>query len=488
MAAVPPNAAPIVEQVSTDEYRPVPATNLNSPATGAKDAGRPPVADVTLDYDPNFKKLLTVVNDPTPEGKLKVVDQVNKRINEGHKEHFNERFDPGAFFVAFLRGKVDDMYTAYNGGRKYAEVGTDVLDNRYAVIKNQRGFAGRVEDSNNRQLSPEELEKVNTQLGGILTPSDRNALQSANWQTAQEAIKAVRNGDTSQLNATLAAARAASNQGQAQNPLIGDEIHLAGKLRPVLGYIASLDPKQRQLLLGFAQRYQNASASLQKAGEKTGSTSLGNQQQLGGGFGPVGGQPGPNGAVPPSANVNASLGGTQGTRQEERNSQNQNRDRSIQEMQDTRGAIMQQLQGVIQPGQQFEDFIKLTALNQANNEAINKVPPEFIPKGWQQIAPVDLFTGGADNVIEQRYAQQTNNALMAAYYADVYKSQREALKTGKTVSPDEVREKFGKSDIAQGILNYGRERIHTFANKGAPLEKGAKIYNPNTGKLDKYGE
>lgn len=488
MGVAPPNAAPIVEQVSTDQYRPVPATNLNNPAAGAKDAGRPPVADVTLDYDPNFKKLLTVVNDPTPEGKLKVVDQVNKRINEGHKEHFNERFDPGAFFVALLRGKVDDMYTAYNGGRKYAEEGNDVFDNKYTVIKNQRGFAGRVEDSNKRQLSQEEVDKINKEHGGILTPSDRNALQSANWQTAQEAIKAVRNGDTSQLNAARAAARAAANYGSAENPLLGDEIYLAGKLKPVLGYISSLDPKQRQLLLGYAQRYQNASAGLQKAGEKSGSTSLGNQQQIGGGFGPVGGQAGPSGAVPPSANVNASLGGTQGTRQEERNSENQNRDRSIQEMQTMQTAIMQQLQGVIKPGQQFEDFIKLTALNQANNESINKVPPEFMPPGFKRIAPVDLFMGGADSVIEQRYAQQTNNALIAAYQADLYKAQRQALETGKTPAIEEVYKNFEKSDMFKGLVNYGTERIHSFTGRGTPLKKGAKIYNPNTGKLDTYGE
>lgn len=488
MGVAPPNQAPIVETVSTDEYRPVPATNLNNPAAGAKDVGRPPVADVTLDYDPNFKKLLAAVNDPTPESKLKVVDQVNKRINEGQKEHFNERFDPGAFFVAFLRGRVDDMYTAYNGGRKYAEVGSDVLDNRYAVIKNQRGFAGRVENAENRELTPEELKKVNTELGGILTASDRSALQSANWQTAQEAIKAVRNGDTSELNATRAAAFAAANEGKSQNPLIGEEIYLAGKLKPVLGYISTLDPKQRQLLLGYAQRYQNASAGLQKAGEKSGSTSLGNQQQIGGGFGPVGGQPGPNGAVPPSANVNASLGGTQGTRQEERNSENQNRDRSIQEMQDTQRAIMMQLQGVIKTPEQFQDFMKLTALNQSNNQALGKVPPDVIPDGFRQVAPVDLFMSGADNIIEQRYAQQTNNALMAAYYADLYKAQRDGLKTGKTIAPEEVRKNFGNSEIAKALLNYGQERIHTFTGKGEPLKKGAKIYNPNTGKLDTYGE
>lgn len=488
MAAVPPNAAPIVEQTSADQYRPVPVQNLNNPAAGAQDAGRPSVADVTLDYDPNFKKLLSAVNDPTPEGKLKVVDQVNQRLKAAEKEHYNERFQPGAFLVALLRGKIDDMYTAYNGGRTYAEVGSDVLDNRYAVIKNQRGFTGRVENAENRELTPEELKEVNTKLGGILTPSDRNALQSANWQTAQEAIKAVRNGDTSQLNAARAAARAAANYGAAENPLLGDEIHLAGKLKPVLGYISNLDPKQRQLLLGYAQRYRMASGGLQKQGEKEGSTSLGNQQQVGGGFGPVGGQVGPSGSVAPSANLNASFGGTQGTRQAERNAENINRENSINEMQTMQTAIMSALQGVIKPGEQFEDFIKLTALNQANNESINKVPPEFMPPGWKKIAPVDLFTGGADSVIEQRYAQQTNNALIAAYQADLYKAQRQALETGKTPSIEDVYKNFEKSDVFKGLVNYGTERIHSFTGRGTPLKKGAKIYNPNTGKLDTYGE
>lgn len=489
MGVAPPNSAPIVETVSTDEYRPVPATNLNNPAAGAKDVGRPPVADVTLDYDPNFKKLLTAVNDPTPESKIKVVDQVNKRINQADQEHPNERFQPGAFLVGLLRGRVDDMYTAFNGGKTKTEVGRDALGNVFTVEKNQRGFNGRMyENKTNRELTREEIAEINASRGGVITESDLNAIKTANWQTAQSAYKAVADGDTSQLNAARAAARAAANYGAAENPLIGDEIYLAGKLKPVLDRISSLDPKQRQLLLGYAQRYQNASAGLQKSGQLGGSTSLSNQQQLGGGLGPFGGQAGPNGAVAPGASVNASLGGTQGSRQEEINRENQNRERSIQEMQDTRGAIMQQLQGVIKTPQEFQDFIKLTALNQSNNESLNKVPPEFMPPGFKRIAPVDLFTGGADSVIEQRYAQQTNNGLIAAYQAELYKAQRQALETGKTPAIEEVYKNFEKSDVFKGLVNYGTERIHSFTGRGTPLKKGAKIYNPNTGKLDTYGE
>ena len=488
MAAVPPNPAPMIEQSFTDERRAIPAVNLNNPSAGAADAGRPPVADVTLDYDPNFKKLVEATKNPTPENNIKAVKILEERTAVANKEHFNERFQPGAFLVGLLRGKIDDMYTAYNGGKQYAEEGNDVFDNKYTVIKNQRGFAGRVEDSSKRQLSQSEVDKINKDYGGILTPSDRNALQSANWATAQEAIKAVRNGDTSQLNAARTAAKAAANYGASENPLLGDEIYLAGKLKPVLGYISTLDPNKRQLLLGYAQRYRTASGNLQKSGEKEGSTSLGNQNQIGGSFGPMGGMQGPGGAVAPNANVNASLGATQGARQGERNAENINRENSINEMQNTQTAIMQQLQGVIKSPQEFQDFIKLIALNQTNNESINKVPPEFMPPGFQKIAPVDVFLGGADSVIEQRYAQQTNNGLIAAYQAALFKEQRKALETGKSTPVEEVYKNFEKSDIYQGLINYGIERINTFTGKGSPLKKGSKIYNPNTGKLDTYGE
>lgn len=492
MGAAPPNEAPIVEQVSTDQYRPVPAQNLNNPAAGAADVGRPPVADVTLDYDPNFKKLVTGLQNQTPENNLETAKIIKQRVESSDKEHYNERFQPGAFLVAFLRGRIDDMYTAYNGGRTYAEQGKDALDNVYSVIKNQRGVTGRVEDANKNELSTEEIKRINKERGGILTASDRDALQSANWKTAQKAIEEARNGDTSQLNAARFAAKAAANYGAAENPLLGDEIYLAEKLRPVLNHISTLDPRQRQLLLGYAQRYRNAAGSLQSSAQKYGGTSLSDQQQFGGSLGPFGGQqaPGAGGkaGVPPTAGFNASLGGQQGTSQSQTNAQDVNRSNSIQEMQDMQTAIMQQLQGVIKPGQEFQDFVKLTALNQSNNESINKVPPEFMPPGWKKVAPVDLFMGGADSVIEQRYAQQTNNALIAAYQADLFKAQRQSIETGRTIPVEDVYRNFEKSDLFKGLVNYGIERVHTFTKRGSPLQKGSKIYNPNTGKLDTYGE
>jgi len=488
MAAVPPNSAPMIEQSFTDERRAVPATNLNNPSAGAVDVGRPPVADVTVDYDPNFKRMLTAVNDTTPEGKIKLVTEVNNRINNADQEHPNERFQPGAFLVGLLRGKVDDMYTAYNGGKTKTEVGRDALGNLVTVEKNQRGFNGRMyENKTNRELTRAEIAEINASRGGVITESDLNATRTANWQTAQKAYQEVANGDTSQLNAARVAAKAAANYGASENPLLGDEIYLAGKLKPVLGYISTLDPKQRQLLLGYAQRYRTASGSLQKSGEKEGSASLGDQTQLGGSVGPMG-QFGPNGAIAPTANINASRGATQGTRVGERNAENINRENSINEMQTTQNAIMQQLQGVIKSPQEFQDFIKLIALNQTNNESINKVPPEFMPPGFQKIAPVDVFLGGADSVIEQRYAQQTNNGLIAAYQAALFREQRKALETGKTTPIEEVYKNFEKSDIYQGLVNYGKERVNSFTGRGAPLKKGAKIYNPNTGKLDTYGE
>lgn len=489
MGIAPPNKGPIVEQVSTDERRVVPAQNLNNPAAGPQDVGRPPVADVTLDYDPNFKVLVEATRNPTPENNITAAKVIQDRTSAADQEHPNERFQPGAFLVGLLRGRIDDMYTAFNGGRTKTEVGRDALGNLVTVEKNQRGFNGRMyENKTNRELTRAEVAEINSKRGGVITESDLNAMQTANWQTAQQAAKEAANGDTSQLNAARTAARAAANYGAAENPLLGDEIYLAGKLKPVLNHISSLDPRQRQLLLGYAQRYRTASGNLQRSGEKTGSTSLGNQEQLGGSLGPFGGQAGPAGSVAPGANINASLGGTQGTRQAETNAERINRENSINEMQTTQNAIMQQLQGVIKPGQEFQDFINLIALNQSNNESINKIPPEFMPPGWKKIVPVDLFMGGADSVIEQRYAQQTNNALIAAYQADLFKAQRQSIETGKTIPVEEVYKNFEKSDMFKGLVNYGIERINTFTKRGTPLQKGAKIYNPNTGKLDTYGE
>jgi len=476
-AVVPPTAKPIVETVSAGRSDP-----------------RGDVASVNLDYDPNFKTVVQNFQNRTPEGDLKIADIFKERTAKAEQEHVNERFQPGAFLVGLLRGRVDDMYSAFNGGKTYAEKGRDALGNIVWVEKNQRGFNGRMyAEGSNKELSKEEVSAINKTRGGVITASDKDALQTADWSSAYQAAIEAKNGDTSQLNATRKAAFAAANEGNAANKNIDDEIHLAGKLKPVLNYVSTLDPKQRQILLGYAQRYRNGSANLQRSGEKAGSVSATNQQQLGGGFGPIGNQVPPNqpsgqGAVPPSANLNASLGGSQTTSQNERNAENINRENSIQEMQTAQTAIMQQLQGVIKDPVQFQEFMKLIALNQSNNDSLQKLPPEFMPPGFQKIAPTDLFTGGADSIIENRYAQQANNGLIAAYQADLYKAQRKSIEEGKTITVEDVYKNFEKSDVYQGLVNYAKDRIHTFTGRGEPLQRGAKVYNKKTGKIEIYGE
>jgi len=438
-------------------------TGVTPPAAGQESG----VTNVNLDYDPDFKKAVQSLSDNSPEGRKKTADIFSQRAKDAQFEHPNEQFQPGDFLVAFLRGRIDDMYTAYNGGRKKTELGTDALGNVYLVGKNQRGFNGRMyEEGSNRPLTSNEVSAVNQTRGGVITESYLNAMKTANWMNAQEASKQAANNSISQLNATRTTAQAAANMGSATNRNIDEEVDLAIKNRHVLDYIGKLDPKQRQVLLGYANRYLSNSASINKEEQKKGSTGVSTQGQFGVGGGGLGFSGGASG------NVNAS----------QANAEAINRSNQIQEQQTLQTAIMQQLQGAIKDSREFNDFMRLVSLNDINNKAISDVPNEAKPQGFRDPSAVDLFTGGLDSLLKNRYVQQGNNALIAEYNKELYKSQRDAIREGKVSDPLEVQDRLMKSDYYKGVENYVKQKIGILTGEN-PIKKGDLILDKTTGRV-----
>lgn len=438
-------------------------TGVTPPAAGQVSG----VTNVNLDYDPNFKKAVLSLSDNSPEGRKKTADIFAERSKQSQFEDPNEQFQPGAFLIAFLRGRLDDMHTAYNGGRTKVELGTDALGNVYKVEKNQRGFNGRMYDEEtNRPLTRNEVSAVNQTRGGVITESYLNAMKTANWAMAQEAAKQAANNSISQLNATRTTAQAAANMGSATNRNIDEEVDLAIKNRHVLDFIGKLDPKQRQNLLGMTNRYISNSASINKEEQKKGSTGVSTQGQFGlggGGFGFSGGASG-------------SLSASQA------NAEAINRSNQIQDQQTLQSAIMKELQGKIVDDKQFYEFMRLVGLNDINNKALSDVPNEAKPKGFRDASPVDLFTGGMDALLTNRYVQQGNNALLSEYNKELYKSQRDAIREGKVSDPLEVQERLVQSDYYKGVENYVRQKLGILKGEN-PLKKGDLILDKTTGKV-----
>lgn len=468
---VPPSQAPAV------------VTGVVPPPAGQQSG----VASVTLDYDPNFKHIVQNTVAPTPEGNKKVAEIVQSRIKESEAEDPNKQMQLGKMMVSLLQGRIGDAYKWYNGGGITYDEGRDASGNPVWVGRTERGKTTEFLDwETKKPLSREERQAI-IKRGGVTTENDLRAERSANWQIAQGAMQRAAQGFESELNAARATARAAANEGNASNQNIDQEIDLAIGLKHVLGRISEMDPKKRQELLGYANRYNTNSAAARASSEKTGGATAGAQQQLGLGVG---------NAVAPSAGgagstgnlgANYSAGQNQGVRLGEANAEAASRENTLQTQQGLQEAIMKELQGAITSPTEFNNFMRLVALNQINNTSNQDIPAAAQPPGWRKPAPADLFTGGLDSLLENRYTQQANNALIASYNNELYKAQKEAATTGKVTSTEEVINRMKNSEMVQGILNYAKDKIHSTTGRGGPVEKGALIYR-KSGKLERFGE
>jgi hypothetical protein len=469
---VPPSQAPVIE------------TGVVPPAAGQQRGG---VASVTLDYDPNFKHIAQNISAPTPEGNKKAADIVQTRIKESESEDPNKQMQLGKMMISLLQGRLGDAYKWYNGGGVTYDEGRDVSGNPVWVGRTERGKTTEFLDwETKKPLSREERQAI-IKRGGVTTENDLRAERSANWQIAQSTMQRAAQGFESELNAARATARAAANEGNASNQNIDQEIDLAIGLKGVLGRISEMDPKKRAELLGYANRYNTNSASARASSEKTGGATASGQQQLGGGISgaaaPVAGAAGTSG----QAGVNYSAGQAQGVRLGETNADASARENTLQTQQGLQEAIMKELQGAIRTPEEFNGFMRLVALNQINNASNQDIPASAQPPGWRKPAPADLFTGGLDSLLENRYTQQANNALIAAYNNELYKAQREAATTGKVSSTEDVINRMKNSEMVQGVLNYAKDKIHATTGRGGPVEKGALIYR-KSGKIERFGE
>jgi len=288
-------------------------------------------------------------------------------------------------------------------------------------------------------------------------------------------------GFESQLIASRTKAMAAANEGTATNKNIDQEVGLALKLKNVLNTMANMDPQQRQAIMGYANRYKTNSENLRKNAETRGGVTVGDQTQVGAGL--QGSVSPPAGSAGGGANLSAgqqvSVSGAQA------NAEARGRENTIQEQQTLQNAIVQASLGSIKDPTQFADFMRLIYLNNANNASNQDIPADVQPPGFRKVPPADVFTGGLDTLLENRYSQQANNALIAAYNTELYKAQKEMADTGKVISTQEIYDRFKDSDMAIGAVNYARDKVYKMTGRGEKLKKGELVYRKN-GKVEMH--
>lgn len=431
--------------------------------------GQNAVASVTLEYPERFKNI--VQNIPAaavnPEARVKLAEDISSHDNESKAYHPNQQPQWGKVLANILSRNYNEALKWYNGGGVVEEEARDINNNQYFREKNDRGITGRIKDSSGKELTPAQIKELEGR-GGIFTLTDEKSLKTLPWVNGLYNADIANKGLTSPLQlATNDAYNAARTAGGA-NHNIDEQLKLAGGLKGVLNHIAGLPAERRQKIYGYVSRLNQIGSSQGKTNETGfnvnagGSATAGNTAGLNVGGAGAGGE----GVPPTSGKVGAGVGAsgsatTQGgVSGREGNVATNSSNAMLQEQQTLQTAILQELQGVIKP-EQFSSFLRLQALNAANDEAYKNIPAHVKPPTWKDVASTDPLAGGAEAMVANRVDQQRNNALMAAWSKQLYTAQREMAKTGKAIDLDKLSDEFQKSKIFDAINNTFKYKMQS---------------------------
>ena len=449
------------------------------------------IAQVSLDYPPRFKE---IVNDipkvaDAPEARVRIANNVIAHNEDTKLYRPNQTTQWDKVLVNLLSRNYNEALKWYNGGGARDVAAKDINNNLYYKEENDFGFTGRVKDGiTGRVLSPKEYQALNAN-GGIFTDTDVKDLKTLPWQQAKSNATLANNGLVSQLQlATNDAYNAATTAGSA-NKNIDEQLELTKNLKPLLNHIASLPSDQRKRVLGYVSRLQQIGASKGTAEERGLNVNAGGQQTAGANIsGNVGSNlSGSEGGVPPpgskfgiggtiGANTSATTQAGASGRQAVSGTASSNE--MLQEQQNLERAIFQELQGAIKDPAEFQSFMRLNALNSANDLAYKNIPEHVKPPTWNTIPDTDPYTGGAEAMIANRVNQQRNNALMAAWSKELLASQRAMAKTGQKIDLGELADNFQKSEIFQAINNTFKHKMDSQLTGRAVLPpKGSLMVN-----------
>lgn len=470
---IPPN-----QQLS-----PVVPGGVPDSAVAPVQAGVPPVEDVTVttppadsgnnvefkDLPPRAQKTIALAKSGDSIG---ATDEINKHIAESADYHPNMQPQVGKMIFSAIAGRWGDVYKYYNGGATREEEAKTPSGQVVYKVFNEIGPTGEYKDVKTGKLLNSAQTKALIDSGGVISASDERALKTATWKNAITSSELANKGFASQVEAARTSAYAAANEASASNRNIEEQIGLAKRIPHVLDYVSQLPSEKRQKLLGYISRFNTNSKALNQANEKGGGVNTNDAQN-------ANARVGSGDTAPLGGNVGFGGSTNNGVNSRENNSTSNANSQVMQEQQNLQAAIIQQLQGVIKPGQEFNDFMRLQSLNSQNQLAMKNIPSEAKPPGWQEVPDTDILTGGTEAMIKNRAIQQANNALMTAYSTELFRAQRDAAKTGKQADVKEIQDKFANSDMFKAIRNTYSDRFNKHLGRGTSLKKGDLIVDQN---------
>lgn len=444
------------------------------------------VANVSLDYPKRFIDIVKNTDNAAqdPNARVQLAKDISEHDNDSKAYHPNQQPQWGKVIVNLLGHNYNEALKWYNGGGVVEEEARDINNNQYFREKNDRGITGRIKDSSGKELTPSQTKELENK-GGIFTLNDNKSLSTLPWVQGQYNAKLANEGLTSQLQLATNDAYNGARTAGAANQNINEQLQLAGGLKDVLNHIATLPADRRQKIYGYINRFNQIGKSAGTNNQNSLNVNSGGSATTGNTAGAnLGGAGGGGEGVPPTtgrAGVGISASGSatnqRGASGSENNALTNSANSSLQEQQTLQSAIVQELQGVIKPDQ-FNSFMRLQALNTANDDAYKNIPDHIKPPTWKNLASTDPLAGGSDAMIANRVDQQRNNALLAAWSKELFVATRESAKTGKRPDIDQVSERFQKSKMFEAINNTFKYKMQSnLEGRHVMPPKGALMVN-----------
>jgi len=444
-----------------------------------------PVANVNLEYPERFNRIAQNVSlaAQDPKARIQLADDVASHDVESRDLNMNQQPQWGKVLVNVLSRNYNEALKWYNGGGETNEEARDMNNNVYYKQKNERGVTGKIFDASGKLLSAPQLKELESR-GGVFTLTDEKSLKTLPWVNGKYNADIANKGLTTPLQlATNDAYNAARTAGGA-NHNIDEQLKLAGNMKGVLNHISTLPTDRRQKLYGYISRLNQIANSSGKSSEGRININAGGSKTAGNTAGlSAGGAAGGEGVPPTTGRMGGAIGASGSATEQQGASggltggQTSSANAMLQEQQNLQSAIMQELQGVIKP-EQFSGFMRLQALNAANEDAYKNIPAHVKPPTWKDVATTDPYAGGAEAMLANRVDQQRNNALMAAWSKELYKSQREMAKTGKVIDMDKIAEDFQNSQIFEAINNTYKYKLQSnLEGRHVMPPKGALMVN-----------
>ena len=226
-------------------------TRAASVETVTPGKGSRPVANVNLDYPPRFTQIVQDIPQvqTNPEARTRIADAVAAHDAESKEYRPNQKTQWDKVLVNVLTRNYNEALKWYNGGAVKEEEAQDALGNLYWKERNEISFTGRIKDSKGNLLTPKQMDEL-YKRGGVMTDTDKKAIQTAGWATAQNISKLAAEGLASVPRLAQADAYQAARTAGSANNNIDEQLNLSVGLSGVLDHMASLPEDKRKRILG----------------------------------------------------------------------------------------------------------------------------------------------------------------------------------------------------------------------------------------------